>query len=688
MGEKSFRRGRKSKVSKGFNGTSRRAVLFGGALATIAGVMGCGPARFAGRADGPAPATGRTVARSGRGLVMQVVAHPDDDLYFMNPDTQQAVSSGVPLVCVYVTAGEAKGQNKYPGNPRPRPDKAAYSSARHQGLRQSYAVQLGLPVFTEWDKTVLDLEGGHQAEINTLTHRGRSVELVYLNLSMHTALGHMGPPALWRHAGIRLWTVVAEGSPLQRPQSYDYDALLNVLVGLFERYQPTLVHTLDPDPDIQLGTRQQAIRNSEQLGYSDHADHSAIGQFTWAALARWARTAPGGPPAFAVAAFRGYYNHHWPENLPREVLREKAAHLIPYGADPSWQCGNPGGCGDYNVGGKAPLRSFKGWVRSTHYRYAGPRTALAEGPDGRLVAYGVLGMRAVRWRENTSGGFGAPQDLGGGPLAPVLGSATLRDGRRLLFGLRLASIAGRGEANVREIVVLEEATPGGTFKAWSGLGNPERTADRGRRVGVPVAVTAKDGSVHLFVRNAAQGVSTRVRNVDGVWSAWRDLGGGQVQEGLTAVLGDDGEVHVYAPGRDTVHHWTPDGPAPLRGLAVPADAIAAAGDRLYYRAPVSSSLISATTSPTGAAAHPLDFPGYGPVSAAGDCLLGRGLDGRLRMRYEDRVLRMPGTTVSIDGPTLHITRTGPAAVGLSPEGRPWLWRPESTRATDGVARRV
>nr|WP_238431734.1 PIG-L family deacetylase [Streptomyces cavernae] len=653
-------------------------------------------------APAPAPATGRPAAQSRQALLMQVLAHPDDDLYFMNPDSQHSLTSGVPLVCVYVTAGESKGRNKYPGNPRPRPDKAAYSSARHQGLRQSYAVQLGLPIFTSWDKSVVELEGGYRAEVNTLEHRGRRVELVYLNLAMHTPLGHMGLPTLWRRSGIRLRTVAAEGSPLQSPQSYDYDSLINVLVGLFRRYRPTLVHTLDPDPDIQAGSRETAIRNSEQVGYSDHADHTAVAEFTWAALARWSEESPGGPPPFVATAFRGYYNHHWPENLPRQVLHEKAEHLVPYGADPSWQCGNPGGCGDYNVGGDAPLRSFKKWVRSTHYRYPGPRAVLAEGPDGRLTAYGVLGMRAVRWREGAGGGFGDPVDLGGGPLAPVLGSATLQDGRQLLFGLRLASISGRGGPNVREIVVLEQARPDGAFKAWSGLGNPERHPDRGRRIGVPVAVTAKDGSVHLFVRNAAQGISTRVRDVNGTWSAWRDLGGSQIQDGLTATVGSDGDVHVYGPGRDTVHHWTPRGPAPLDGLAVPADAVAVSGERVYYRAPVSSSLISASISPTGAQSHPVVFPGYGPVSAAGDCLLGRGLDGRLQMLYEGRIVRMPGAVtagttvtagsrgaaVSLDGPALRITRNGPAAVGLAPDARPWLWRPKSDRPAGGTARTV
>lgn len=268
-------------------------------------------------------------------------------------------------------------------------------------------------------------------------------------------------------------------------------------------------------------------------------------------------------------------------------------------------------------------------------------------------------MRAVRWRETPQGVFGRPTDLGGGPLAPALGSATLRDGRQLLLGLRLAALEGRGGSDLREIVVLEQRAPGGEFGAWTGLGNPETDPVRGRRIGVPVAVTARDGQVHLFVRDADQGISTRVRGLDGRWSPWRGLGGGPVQDGLTAVVGEDGGVHVYAPGRDTVHHWTPEGPTPPIGLPVPADAVAAAGGRLYYRAPASSAL-------TATAGPPIHFPGYGPVTADGPYLLGRDTDGTLQLLHRGRIQRAARDLVTLDGPALRATAHGPVAAGLSP----------------------
>ncbi|MFF5875654.1 PIG-L family deacetylase [Streptomyces californicus] len=677
----------------------RRALLLAAtAAAATAGCSVPAPRRRGPVAD---PAPGLAIASGRRALVMQLLAHPDDDLYFMNPDTREALDAGTPVVCVYLTAGEADGVNKIPGAPRPAPDRAAYSSARHQGLRQAYAELLGLDRFTPWQKSVVTLAGGHRAERDVLADGARRVELVFLNTAMHTARGRLGLPSLWQDRRLVLRTVVADGSPLERAGSYTYDGLVDVLAGLLERYRPTVVHTLDPDPDLQFSSEYERRRDSEQRGYSDHADHTAAGSFAWAALIRWvARTTAAGEPVpgFAVASFRGYYNRHWPKNLPPEVLERKAAHLVPYGGAADWECGNPSGCGDYNVGGDRPLTNRKGWVRSTHHRYPGPRAHVAAGADGRLTVYGVLGLRAVRWRESApgSGLFEAADDLGGGPLAPVLGAAATADGRHLLFGLRFAALGGHGSDNEREIVLLEQGGPGGPFRAWRGLGNPAASADHGRRIGVPVAVTAPDGRVHLFVRNAEKGLSTRVRDAgSGRWSAWRDLGGGEVQDAPTAVVDTAGRVHVYAAGHHSVHHWTQDAPgtevtarAQLTDAPTPAHAPGAlpAPDgsvELYYR-PAARPGLAVVRSAGGAAPR---FGGYGPVTAAaapgGPVLLGRTPEGRIRLRTAGGSAVRSRGPVALDGAALHVGADGqPVVVGFGTDAAPWAWRP---RTEDGPA---
>ncbi|MFI0120156.1 MULTISPECIES: PIG-L family deacetylase [Streptomyces] len=671
----------------------RTLLLAAGATAATAGCAVPAPRRRGPEAD---PAPGLAIASTRRALVLQLLAHPDDDLYFMNPDTREALDAGTPLVCVYLTAGEADGVNRIPGASRPAPDRAAYSSSRHQGLRQAYAELLGLDRFTPWQKSVAALHGGHRAEVNVLTDGVRRVELVFLNTAMHTGRGRPGLPSLWRDRRLVLRTVVADNSPLERAGSYTYESLIDVLTGLLEQYRPTVVHTLDPDPDLQFSSEYERRRDSEQRGYSDHADHTAAGCFAWAALIRWVARATGRGepvPGFVVASFRGYYNRHWPKNLPPAVLDRKAGHLVPYGGAPDWECGNPSGCGDYNVGGDRPLTNRKGWVRSTHHRYPGPRAQVATGADGRLTAYGVLGLRAVRWRESApgSGVWDAPEDLGGGPLAPVLGAAVTADGRQVLFGLRFAALGGHGADNEREIVLLEQRSPGGPFLAWQGLGNPATGPDHGRRIGTPTAVTAPDGRVHLFVRNAEKGLSTRVRDaVTGRWSGWRDMGGGEIQDGVTALVDTAGRVHVYAAGHHAVHHWTQDAPdtdvtarTQLTGFPVPAHAPGAlpAPDgsvELYYRPAARERLVAVRA---GAAPAPR-FGGYGPVTAAaspaGPVLLGRSAEGRIRIRTAEGTAVRSRGPVALDGAALHLGAPDgrPVVVGFGPDAAPWVWRPQ------------
>ncbi|MFE0425651.1 PIG-L family deacetylase [Streptomyces sp. NPDC058953] len=656
------------------------------------------------------PAPGMPIAGTRRALLMQILAHPDDDLYFMNPDTQQTLAAGTPLVCVYITAGEHNGVNRIPGDEEPPvADRPGYSSARHQGLRQAYATLLGVDKFTPWTRDVVTLSGGRRAEINTLAHAGRRVELIFLNLPMHTRRRRNALPGLWKdRGGIGVQTVVAKDSPLRHSSPYTYHGLIDVLVGLMERYRPTVVQTLDPDPDIQHSDERTRRKDSEQPGYSDHGDHTAAACFSWAAMIRWVRDATerdGRVPGFVATAFRGYYNRHWPKNLPPEVLRTKASHLVPYGGDPEWECGNPSGCGDYAVGGVRPLRNRKGWVRSTHHRYPGPRPVAVADRDGRIAAYGVLGLRVVRWRETAPGSraWEDPVDLGGGPLAPALGHTVLPDGRLLLFGLRFAAIGGRHAENRRELVLLEQRTPGGGFHAWRGLGAPERTADRSRRIGVPTAVTGGDGRVHLFVRNAGKGVSTRVRAGDGTWGRWRDLGGdAEIQDGLSAVTDGRGLVHVFAAAREGVGHWSQErtgGPVAFRAdggaLPTPGDEVTAVPlpdgrIELYYRRPASGRLISVTLggatagagAPTtaGRTAPPVRavtaMEGYGPVGAASVAgariLVGRDLRGRIQLTGRTGGVRRPG---ALDSPALVVAGETVTAVGLDAAARPWLMRP-------------
>ncbi|MBB5937368.1 PIG-L family deacetylase [Streptomyces zagrosensis] len=705
---------------------TRRSALAGIAAVTAVAAAGCAgggssqsqPARRPVRAVDPSSTDAYTTAA--KPLLLQVMAHPDDDLYFMNPDAQQLVRAGVPVVSVYLTAGEAVGKNWVPGMPKPTLDRAAYSSARHQGLRQAYATMLGVDTFTPWRTSVLDLPGGVRAETNVLIHGRRKARLIFLNIAMASP-DDMRLPALWSAPGTVMQTLAATGSPCQTISSYDHETLVDVLAGIMDTYRPTVLHTMDPDPEFQAHDAVHP-KDNDYGSCSDHRDHTPTALFTWKAMSQWVADATRRDrraPRFTTLSFRGYYNQRWPYNLPPAVVERKLRLVDAYGGDPHWECGNAAGCGDYGQGHGRALRNRKAWIRSTHYRYPGAQLAVRTDRSGRLEAYGVLGTQAARWRETApgSGRWSPPQNLGGGPLAPALAVVTDAAGRTVLLGLRFSLLEGQGGGNAREIVVLEQRTPDGEWGRWTSLGTPERRPMRGRRVGTPAAVATPDGRVHLFARTAAKGVATRVREANGRWGPWRDLGGNGIQDGLTTTVDRQQRVHVFAAGHDTVHHWTQDAPGepvyfqPLTGLPQPSHqpGVALAPDgalTVVYRAPAAVRPVAYRfTPPAGADARraaidaaalrstPLrHFDGYGPIGAGAVAvrggkdtvvLVGRAEDGTVQAQRGISGAAAPrrapagwlpvGTSALATGLDQQV-----CVVGMGAGADPWVWRPHPT----------
>lgn len=91
------------------------------------------------------------------GTVLQVVAHPDDDLFFMNPDLSRSISTGVKVATVYLTSGESDGRNEahspHLQDPARPADHAAYAEARQNGIRAAYAQMATGDRTSAWQRT-------------------------------------------------------------------------------------------------------------------------------------------------------------------------------------------------------------------------------------------------------------------------------------------------------------------------------------------------------------------------------------------------------------------------------------------------------------------------------------------------------------------------------------------------------
>lgn len=485
--------------------------------------------------------------------VLQVVAHPDDDLYFMNPAVFHGLRAGTRTTTVYLTAGDALGRNPRPWQTEPvAEDREAYGKARQNGIKAAYAAMALGDRTAAWKPATLSTAAGAVAEAYSLAD-APWVTLIFLNIRQHGT--PEGPPrslhVLWGDEVESVPTLVPVGGLVHEAYGYTRTGLVRTLVQIMDLVRPTLVRLMDPDPD-RLVHDEKFPQRHDHGDLSDHCDHTAAGLFCLLALDHYRGPAENG--TFAVEAYRGYYNERWPHNLGPQAVSLKEFFLNVYGAADGYDCGDPAGSGDYAVG----LNSRgTGWVQSTAPRHPAGAPWLLADRRGHLAAFAVLNQQCAVWLEEQPGSdrWRGPFFLGGGPLAPGLAVCLTVDGRWQIYAERLSRLAP-DDTHVREVVLLEQAEPDGAFTGWVTLGNPSANDPRrDRHLGTPVVARDGRGRLHLFVRNAGQGLHSRIQESDGTWGEWTDLRGHDLQEGVAALTAPNGHVEVFGASREGVFHW-------------------------------------------------------------------------------------------------------------------------------------
>lgn len=493
--------------------------------------------------------------------VLHIVAHQDDDLYFMNPDLVRSLQDGDRITTVIVTAGEGDGVNADTDDPQRAalaPDFARYSTERGCGLRSAYARMATGDRDHPWRREPVDLVPGFAAERFTLADH--EVNLYFLQLREQAPTERStrtGLHDLWEGALRTQPTLPVHGCTVGQVQHVGRDQLIAALTALLGHVRPTTVRTMDPDPEHDGGRAEFVC--------SDHADHTSTTQFALAALARY-REGGHNP---VVEHYRAYANRFWGYNLDSAAVTEKAEYLATYsGLDAPARCphGTCHTCGDRQLGPN-PLRSTH--MMSAASRYSPTTNWLRLGPGGRLNAFAVLAGRLAFWTETgpASGEWKGPFVLGDGWIAPTLAVTGLPGGPAELVGLRRQNVVGGG---VTVDVVHTVQDPGGNgFNGWQTLENPDWTQGDGRRqreVGVPSAAVDAAGRLHVFVRTFDQGIACRRREAEGTWLPWENLGGSFVQDAGCALTTERGTVELYVPGKNTVWRWhqtAPGGPFQL-----------------------------------------------------------------------------------------------------------------------------
>lgn len=578
------------------------------------------------------------------GSVVQIVAHPDDDLFFMNPDVSRSIAAGTPLTTLYLTSGEADGLNRATGrsvkDPEQPRDRSHYAEARQNGIRSAYAQMATGDRTSPWRRTAIPTAGGGHAELDVLIAKPQ-INLVWLQLREARSALSDSPHSmrgLWNGRIPALEPQLTAGTPVTQQPTYTKDQVIAAISGVLERYKPTTIRMQDPTPGRYPGSGS----------LTDHQDHMYGARFAQAGAASYAARVPFGQrPRFTVQSYLGYLNGVLPHTLDPQTAEAKIGYLKTYGwHDKRNYCGSPSGCGDRKVAGN-PTGS--NWAQSLRYARGDHSSWLVQGTTGRLYAFAVLDGQMAVWNRGAGTGPGAawqgPVLLPGTGIDPGASTARLPDGRVAVLATRTVFGDRPGDYR-REIVYAAQSVPGGPFGAWVSLGTPETGDGPGTSlISAPTAVSDPDGRLTVYVRDSRRTLLARTQEPSGAFGGWQHLGGADLQSDPVTATDSAGRRHVYAATAHSVVAWIQPAPgAPLAGpfpTGLPATTVPltaapeAAGVRLYFRRPDSGVVRTAVVTAAAGAAKPAvssvteagGRAGYGAVGVAGRLIAGRAHSG-------------------------------------------------------------
>ncbi|WP_335933068.1 ricin-type beta-trefoil lectin domain protein [Streptomyces sp. PTD5-9] len=376
----------------------RRVLAAAAALCALLG-PGCTPEPATSPGPGAAATAQAEPSRCRRTVVG--VAHPDDDLFFLNPEIDRTIRAGCPVHTVYLTAGDGDIQDRLKA--------LEHVDGREYGVRAAYAFMAGAD--DDWKQS--DVRAG-DVRVRSFVLAGRSpdseVRLSFLGLHDGLPHGQEADSVLRLFDGSRHSVRGFLGG-----EGYTERRLLDTVSALVRHGRAERVLTMDHDnASFAFGLG----------GGVDHSDHGITARYF-----RRVGYALGVP----VTSYLGYRMSALDANLApaRAAAKERVARWYVARR----RCRVTGGCAEAPPY-RGPLQEdWKLWVHRQYervHRSPGPgeilgdigRTTYAAGPDPAQcldAAGGSSGTREVRlhacdgspaqrWRTRADGTIGLRQD--------------------------------------------------------------------------------------------------------------------------------------------------------------------------------------------------------------------------------------------------------------------------------------
>ncbi|MFV0283687.1 MAG: PIG-L family deacetylase [Castellaniella sp.] len=294
-------------------------------IARPAPTVEAAPSHAASQASAPPPSM---PVDCEQGKVLSFVAHPDDDLLFMNPDQDDAIKEGRCVHTVYLTAGD-------------RGEGLGYTLARERGIKAAYASMAD----TTNDWRTDGLRVGRHTLVRHILRANARVQLIMLRLPdpwLGTGWGSLTPMSRVesvRHARVRSYAPY--------PDTYTRRELVHLLADLIRQERPQAIRLMDasiPTPYRSLCWR---------CAGHDHPDHIAGARLVEAAMA----ITPG---PYVHTAYLNYPSQERQANLDTARAARKTAIYLRYAKDDPHSCPPGTDC-------SKPRGPEAAWVKRQYY---------------------------------------------------------------------------------------------------------------------------------------------------------------------------------------------------------------------------------------------------------------------------------------------------------------------------------
>jgi LmbE family N-acetylglucosaminyl deacetylase len=245
--------------------------------------------------------------------VMNIVAHQDDDLLFMNPGLMQDIKAGNCVRTVYVTAGDA-GADDF------------YWLSRQAGAEAAYSTMLGTNVI--WVERIVEL--ADNSFVSIANPKGNTnVSLIFMHLPdgniKGTGFSTLHYESLARLRANRIPIIHS----VDGYSNYTAAQLVDALSQLMRIYQPTQIRTQGSPPSKT---------------NPDHSDHIMVGEFATQAYRQYESIHFDNTVTIPLKYFTGYPTARMPENVSGDDLERKSQIFFSYGEHDSRVCHSEKAC--------------------------------------------------------------------------------------------------------------------------------------------------------------------------------------------------------------------------------------------------------------------------------------------------------------------------------------------------------